>query len=199
MSYSYTAADRLETPNTYMYTPFEGKALLDSWAQDRKALAESLGESAQWDWLLMAQEPPQEITALTALDWQADVLLSQEVYLGAALAFSRATPLEGRFKERFDTLLQRFEVTKKIYHNYGPGFRKGSGEVRDLATYGLAAWCFTQAWKEKNNLKYLNVLIKLLDTISSVAAALPKDAAPLVRAALEAEAQAVATLSTRVP
>lgn len=65
-------------------------------------------------------------------------------------------------------LVQRFEVTKKLYQHYGPELRKGtgsSGEVRLYATFGVL---LALLYGGGGSLKYLNCLLKVNDLISSV-------------------------------
>jgi hypothetical protein len=71
-------------------------------------------------------------------------------------------------KEWTDRLAQRFEVSKKIYEKYQPGFRKGSGQNDILYLYGLSALMFSMQYKRLQNLKYLNVLLKINDLLTSV-------------------------------
>ena len=55
-----------------------------------------------------------------------------------------------------------------MIEKYQPGFRKGSGQNDILYLYGLSALIFSMQCKRLQNLKYLNVLLKINDLIASV-------------------------------
>jgi hypothetical protein len=67
-----------------------------------------------------------------------------------------------------DRLVQRFEVTKKIYEEYLPGFRKGCGQNNLIKLYWLFALLLSIYYAETNQIKYLNTLIKVCDLITSM-------------------------------
>ena len=65
-------------------------------------------------------------------------------------------------------LIQRFEVTKKIYKEYLPGFKKGHGENNIIRLYWLFAIVLCLYYAKNNEIKYLSTLIKLCDLIISL-------------------------------
>ena len=67
-----------------------------------------------------------------------------------------------------DTFLKKFEVTKKLYAFYKPGFGKGYGENQNLNLYFLFSILMVRAYCFSKNLKYLNALLKINDLIISV-------------------------------
>ena len=67
-----------------------------------------------------------------------------------------------------DRLVQRFEVTKKLYEEYLPGFRKGRGQNNLIKLYWLFALVLSIYYAETNQIKYLNTLIKVCDLITSL-------------------------------
>jgi hypothetical protein len=67
-----------------------------------------------------------------------------------------------------DRLVQRFEVTKKIYEEYLSGFRKGRGQNNLIKLYWLFALVLSIYYSETNQIKYLNTLIKVCDLITSL-------------------------------
>ena len=67
-----------------------------------------------------------------------------------------------------DRLVQRFEVTKKLYETYLPGFRKGRGHNNLIKLYWLFALVLSIYYAETNQIKYLNTLIKVCDLITSL-------------------------------
>ena len=67
-----------------------------------------------------------------------------------------------------DRLVQRFEVTKKLYEEYIPAFRKGRGQNNLIKLYWLFALVLSIYYSETNQIKYLNTLIKVCDLITSL-------------------------------
>lgn len=67
-----------------------------------------------------------------------------------------------------DRLASRYEVTKRIYAEYEPGFRKGAGCFDHVDAYAVTAFLFGAFCMSDMNLKYVNVLLKLNDLTCSV-------------------------------
>ena len=67
-----------------------------------------------------------------------------------------------------DHLVHRFEVTKKLYEEYLPGFRKGRGHNNLIKLYWLFALVLSIYYSETYQIKYLNTLIKVCDLITSL-------------------------------
>lgn len=67
-------------------------------------------------------------------------------------------------------LIQRFEVTKKLYARYLPGFRKGEGPYADIVTYWQLAICLALAHARSGHSKYLSTLLKIIDLLLSLPA-----------------------------
>jgi len=67
-----------------------------------------------------------------------------------------------------DRLTQRFEVTKKIYARYGHALRKGRGSSEDVGLYMGFAILLCLSYHVTENVKYLNALLKLNDTLVSL-------------------------------
>jgi len=71
-------------------------------------------------------------------------------------------------KKWLDLLVQRFEVTKKIYTKYQAGLVKGSGESDKLQLYCLFALSLSLYFVKKNSLKHLSTLLKVSDLLCSI-------------------------------
>jgi hypothetical protein len=67
-----------------------------------------------------------------------------------------------------DHLVQRFEVTKKIYVEYQPGFRKGLGSNNSIELYWLFALDLSIYYVQTNKIKYLSTMLKVCDLITSL-------------------------------
>jgi len=67
-----------------------------------------------------------------------------------------------------DRLVQRFEVTKKLYEFYPPGFRKGEGTNRSARLYWLFSLALCLFYIRSNEIKYLSTLLKVSDLLCSL-------------------------------
>lgn len=75
-------------------------------------------------------------------------------------------------KPWLDRLCQRFEVTKKLFDSYQPGFRKGEGSSTSIPLYWQFALALALFHAATGQLKYLSTLLKVCDLLCS----LPVDA-----------------------
>ena len=67
-----------------------------------------------------------------------------------------------------DLLVQRFEVTKKIYESYPVNFRKGEGRCDIVRLYWLFALSLALFYCDTKNIKYLSSLLKVTDLLCSL-------------------------------
>ena len=75
---------------------------------------------------------------------------------------------ENLIKFWLDLLVQRFEVTKKLYESYPANFRKGEGRDNIIRLYWLFALSLTLFYRDTKNIKYLNSLLKVTDLLCSL-------------------------------
>jgi len=205
--YPYSQANRLEEPHSYMYTPFQGAALLQSYLAGRvefmhrcsgnaggldaelaacalpelerlfEACSHAGGErfralAGEWD----AQACRQGDAAHDSLERLARALGRQtttgEVTTLALLQELIATQLidagNAGIKVWLDRLVQRFEVTKKLYDSYPPGFRKGEGANTSVRLYWLFALALSLFYARTGWIKYLSTLLKACDLLCSL-------------------------------
>ena len=217
MSYAYTQRNRLLEPHAYMYTPYEGAALLDNYFADREAAACRFAARAA-----PGQKPDRAIAELAAqtlglgaganavddIDLSSLALpleglaVDAEVDSAALLQGLAAASLAGNSVAAAsawtDRLLQRFEVTKRIYAMYFPGFRKGRGAHDSFRLYWLFALVLCLRYAKNSDLRYLNGLLKACDLLCSIGDDGLREEAPDVGMAvvLAAERTFVASLAT---
>jgi hypothetical protein len=67
-----------------------------------------------------------------------------------------------------DRLVQRFEVTKKLFDLYPPGFRKGQGSNTSVRLYWLFALALCLFHSGSSQIKYLSTLLKVCDLLCSL-------------------------------
>lgn len=212
--YQYTQSNRLDAPHSYMYTPFEGEALLLAYRAARMVAIKKLSATQ-----LVAQatdtdfdncavpfleksfdnisnevgEKFRQISLSSSGELEpADSSVSIEILEGLirqlaniditksvstldllqSLVAAQSTGMADiRIKEWIDRLVQRFEVTKKLYVTYPPGFRKGAGATSSVKLYWLFALVLSLYYVSSNQIKYLSTLLKVCDLLCS----LPED------------------------
>jgi hypothetical protein len=209
VSYPYSQINRLAEPHNYMYTPFQGVALLQSYQSSRIAVvrrrsaehvnmepdrmlvvyalpvldklitASSLEDGKRFRTLLekggakIFGQNRIEGGSLENLAKYLDRLTTDEPVstldlLHALIAVQITNVQEANTKIWLDSLVQRFEVTKKLYESYPPGFRKGEGANTSVRLYWLLALALCLFYVRSNNIKYLSTLLKLCDLLCSL-------------------------------
>lgn len=201
MNYPYAAENRLDVPHAYMYAPYGGQDFLATYAYDRRVrlarhlqgtdcpppggLKDALAAAAR------ALAGPRRLDTFSPAD--ATPLKP----LLAALLGVLANGDHAAAQPWLVRVIQRFEVSKKLYAGYAPGFRKGEGEARDPARYAELALCLALAHALSGQLQYLSTLLKLDDLLLSLEADVLRPACPPEYLALlvAAELDAVAALA----
>ena len=70
-------------------------------------------------------------------------------------------------KSEINKIIQRFEVSKKIYNNYEIKFSKGNGSYENIENYLLLSCLLNIYYFRKGSLSSLNCILKLMDLIIS--------------------------------
>lgn len=152
IDYPYSQGNRLEERNTYFYSQYQGMAFFPVWQASRQAA--------------LAQLPPAHPVPLP-LATELDQNFQDTAALLADLRHSAAAIPEKRYQA--ECLLQRFEVSKRLYRQYDHNFKAimDSG-YEDLDIYlQFAALCLHQA-SQPSALPFLNGLLKVIDTLISI-------------------------------
>ena len=201
MNYPYAAENRLDVPHAYMYAPYGGQDFLAAYADDRRVrlarhlqgtdglppggLKDALAAAAR---ALASTRRPDTFSPAEPTPLQP---------LLAALLGVLASGDPAAAQPWLVRVIQRFEVSKKLYAGYAPGFRKGEGEARDPARYAELALCLALAHALSGQLQYLSTLLKLVDLLLSLDADALRPACPpdLLALLVAAELDAVAALA----
>jgi len=208
--YPYCQNNLLHKPNTYMYTPFQGETLLQSYFSCRisviRRYAEGFFRDSETDDRIVAYALPvfqelfrdissnagkelqemltsilQKSSALNQTDKDllsklAEAMLVMPVtnsvdvlkLLRSLIAIQLINKQTSNIKAWIDCLVQRFEVTKKIYEVYPPEFRKGEGSNTSTRLYWLFAFALSLFYLRSHKIKYLSTLLKVCDLLCSL-------------------------------
>ncbi len=193
MRYVYTQENRFGKPHSYMYAPFEGEAFLEAYFADRASaisrwgisgkivLLESVGDSLRQLLPSMAAEfrnhyqfggasnaaaSLQNSLSCFHVDQEVDTLILLECLVMTQMAGGQGEAV----KSWLDRLTQRYEVSKKLFDSYLPGFRKGQDEDESKHTrlYWMLALALCLFYADTGRIKYLSTQLKITDLLCSL-------------------------------
>ncbi|MEO1944879.1 MAG: hypothetical protein ABGY11_11325 [Candidatus Thioglobus sp.] len=96
-----------------------------------------------------------------------DPINTQDLICGIIASIVMDMP-ETLTKVWLDRLVQRFEVTKKLFESYQPGLRKGVGSTDVVRLYWLFALALCLFYVESRHIKFLSTLLKVSDLLCSL-------------------------------
>ena len=156
VQYLYSQGDLLEKRNTYFYTAFQGRAFLKSWAESRDQILGSLPAPA-----IHMPDVDFAIARRGEQGGETEVLLERTL-------IGIKDPGDSVGRSLLEKFLNRFEITKRVYEAYLPNFRARPGSsYRCLGLYLRIGELFEMAYRVTGDLRYLNVLMKCVDTLSA--------------------------------
>lgn len=182
--YEYTDTNRLRKPHKYMYTPYHGGAFINSYLSDRDGDIRRFESQASTEELVGIERYLCESSVLF-LDQNCHSLaygssksisyfdkkdrVTTEELLLSLLGSQLSNTQDESLKYWVDFLVQRFEVTKKLYEIYhSNNLRKGGGEAESVRLYWLFSLLLTLFYSATNNIKYLSTTLKINDLICSL-------------------------------
>ncbi|MGA0583244.1 MAG: hypothetical protein ACO2ER_04980 [Castellaniella sp.] len=148
-AYPYATGDLLENRNTYFYTAFGGRKFLLDWRRQRAA---ALAACETNPGVHEATEDP------------APLVQTLERLKTATETY----PLPSADRLTLDRILQRFEVSKRLHDEYTASWKPlDPARYHGLERYLLLAEVLGQAAASSADLRYLNGLLKCVDTLTS--------------------------------
>ena len=151
--YPYASGDLIEQPNTYHYSAYHGRDFIAAWHLARATVLEKLPRPV----------PPSAVKTTNPASRQSVDLLEQAL---------------GGNTELREAFVKKFEIHKRVHDGYDDDFRAlDKSARRTLPLYLRAADLFAAAYEESAALHHLNVYLKCLDTLCSMAETLPIDLA----------------------
>ena len=180
--YKYVTADNLEEPQMYMYTQYEGQPFLSEYRKSRETFLRAYEQEQSLDFRALAQG--------------LDSWLKKKITCAAKAL--QANQLQGEGKAALEFLVKVFELRKRLYNEYPERYkpREASG-YREYRHYLLLGGLLVQAYDQTGNLKYLNTLLKLDDTLLSLARVLNPRQRCYVAELLKKELEATTALAKR--
>ena len=164
--YEYSMKNLLETPQKYEMTPFQGSKFLELYKESRKFSMQLIKDKI--DTITLDQ-----VTTQMQLNFQHPLKIissskfsTQKLFQSIFLILLRDKDDVGVTKI-VNSFVKKFEIKKRIFSHYNQEIKEASDNYKILANYILLASICVLKYKKIRNLKYLNVLLKLNDTICS--------------------------------
>jgi len=184
INYEYTNTNRLQEPHKYMYTPFQGKAFINAYITNRNENIKRFESQANKEQLVGIERYLCDATLLLLDQNQRSLIhksfnsisafgTSDIIYSKELLLFLLGSQLSGAKDERLTAwlnfLIQRFEVSKKLYETYHPNnIRKGLGDSKSVILYWLFSLLLILSYSDTKNIKYLSTCLKINDLLCSL-------------------------------
>lgn len=170
MNYEYTAHNQFDSPHLYMYSSYHGSGFFNAYFFDREKRLTCysdklrLHDKTKLDLMQLSKKITAEMCISNfSIDCEIELMLLQKGIIN--LFINERLMLAEKW---LALIIQRYEVTKKLYAKYLPGFRIGVGCYRDVMRYVEFSFCLTLAYQATRNLQYLSTLLKVNDLLLSI-------------------------------
>ena len=164
--YIYSTQNLLEIPQKYQMSPFQGHKFLEQYKESRKASMQLIKDKINTITLdqVTAQMQPNFQHPLEIIN--SSKFRTQKLFESIFLILLRDKD-DTNITKIVNDFIKKFEIKKRIFSHYNQEIKEASDNYKILANYILLASICALKYKKIKNLKYLNVLLKLNDTICS--------------------------------
>jgi hypothetical protein len=163
-NYDYTTNDLLKNPQKYQMTKYEGTDFLLAYKNQRNEIIKILNQQK----IFTLDEIMNEFVLLNSLEnlyKNSPILLSKLLSILISQYFTLQN--SDLFLEILNILIKKFEIKKKLYSKYDLDFKEISTSYDDLLNYEKLSLLALLHYDKTKNLKFLNVALKINDTLSS--------------------------------
>jgi hypothetical protein len=160
--YPYSNGDLLKNPQKYQMTPFMDKNFLNDYQNSRISSLEKISNFEKMDLEKIISNIDQKRVQkkkINGYNSETSIILLDVL----------ATLINDE-NDNFtiiDKFIKKFETKKLIFSKYDDNLQPISNEYSEIRNYILLAAICVFKFKNSKNLKYLNTLLKLNDTICS--------------------------------
>ena len=159
MSYEYTNKDLLKFPQKYQQSLFQGKEFLDSYFKNREEIIEKIKKNG-YDFKNLQNI---ETELIEKMESTKNDLEKKFIKIIINKNLKKDLPMD----QIVDTFLKKFEIKKMIALEYDSNNKEKSKNFRYLRNYLLLSILCCLKYKETKNLKFLNTVLKINDTLVS--------------------------------
>ncbi len=164
--YVYSTQNLLDIPQKYQMSPFQGHKFLEQYKESRKASMQLIKDKINTTTL-------DQVTAQMHLNFQHPLEIINSSKFSTQKLFESIFLILLRDKDDIaitkivNDFIKKFEIKKRIFSSYNKKIQETSTDYKTLPNYILLASICVLKYKKTKNLKYINVLLKLNDTICS--------------------------------
>ena len=194
MNYPYARGDLLRKPNTYFYTKFVGIQFLKNWQDERECVQKRLNNNST------RGGGGLQVGSLAEISQSYE---EQQVIDTRILLISLIGELQGgarpdadqRLNQWLLRLVKKFETTKRIHEVYKENFLAADKtKFKNIELYLLLAEVFSLAYDAGRSLIFLNVYLKIIDTLCSQSEGLTTGQQGLLSNLIETEIRYITNL-----
>ena len=156
MTYQYTKRDLLKIPQKYQQSQFEGKEFLDSYFKNRREFIEKINCS---DKTLESIENELKKIAISSKNDLEKIFIK--------IIYDKNTNEKLSNNKIIDIFLKKFEIKKRVMEEYDSNNKEKSDNFYYLRNYLLISVLCCLRYRETKNLKFLNTILKINDTLIS--------------------------------
>ena len=160
--YPYSNGDLLKNPQKYQMTPFVDKNFLNDYQNSRINYMEKISNFEKMDLEKIIHDIEQ--------NYIQKKKFSKNNSETTSMLLDALTTLINNENNDFaiiDKFIKKFEIKKLIFSKYNDDLQPISNKCSEIQNYLLLAAICVFKFKNSKNLKYLNTLLKLNDTICS--------------------------------
>lgn len=153
--YSYTERNLIEHPITYQYSEYRGESFLSDWKQDRNNVIREFCDGEQRQNFDNKKIPDER----SETDKELSELLTRMNCDG---------DINEQMRSCLKLWIKRFGIKKRIYEKYESEIRPDmQSSFHNMELYVKFAEIMATAYRLFSKLPYLNVLLKVVDTLIS--------------------------------
>ena len=162
MEYEYTETDRINAPHTYMYTKYHGKDFLNVYFFNRGKFLEEFAQQSDY----IHQALNYFNNPGNFLDSEQDKQ-STNYHLTCLIRHILDDRSKNDVYKKISAYTKKYEVSKKLYGTYDTDLKPICDDYETIEPYILLAAACGLYYSKHGNMKFLNCLLKLGDTIVS--------------------------------
>lgn len=163
--YPYANSDLLLSPQKYQMTPFTGKSFLESYKKNRHDIINFLKNFSELDGpdLIIKNFKNFSFDEI----FKSEKINTEMLLKGLSYEIIHSSNYEQKFISVIDILLKKFEIKKKLFLEYDSDFNPISKDFNNITNYILLSLILENLFQKFKNLKYINSVLKINDTIIS--------------------------------
>ncbi len=161
--YRYSKNNLLEFPQKYSLTEFEGKKFMSDYKNERIRISNNLKEKA----LNVNLEKSLKHLKINNKKLEETSQFETQDMLFYILQQLRKSKIDKKLENIFFALMKKFEIKKKLFTIYDSNCKEISEIYDNLTNYLLLSIICLHYYENNKNLKFLNTVLKLNDTITS--------------------------------